>query len=80
MNVNEQERGGMVEILGCPEGTFPINYLGIPLHYEKLKREDIQPLIDKILKRIAGWRGKLLSYAGRIVLIKTCLARPNVLF
>ena len=75
MNVNEQEREGMVEILGCPEGTFPINYLGIPLHYEKLKREDIQPLIDKILKRIAGWRG-----AGRIVLIKTCLARPNVLF
>ena len=23
---------------------------------------------------MAGWRGKLLSYAGRILLIKTCLA------
>src|SRR3954467_3050153 len=41
---------------------------------KKLRREDIQPLIDKILKRIAGWRGKLLSYAARLTLIKTCLA------
>lgn len=64
----------MLEIFGCPEGTFPIKYLGIPLHHQKLRREDLQPLVDKILKRIAGWRGKLLSYAGRLILIKTCLA------
>jgi hypothetical protein len=60
--------------LECVVGSFPIKYLGIPLHYEKLRREDLQPLIDKILKRIAGWRGKLLSYAARVLLIKTCLA------
>jgi hypothetical protein len=42
-------------------GDFPIKYLGIPLHYNKLRREDIQPLIDKIVKRIARWRGKLLT-------------------
>jgi hypothetical protein len=55
-------------------GSFPIKYLGIPLHYDKLKREDIQPLAEKILKRIASWRGKFLSYAARLVLIKACLA------
>lgn len=31
-------------------------------------------MVDKIIKRIAGWKGKLLSYAGRLVLIKTCLS------
>jgi hypothetical protein len=36
-------------------------YIGIPLHYNKLRREDLQPLIDKMIKRIAGWRGKLLT-------------------
>jgi hypothetical protein len=55
-------------------GAFPIKYLGIPLHYNKLSREDLQPLVNKIIKRIAGWRGKLLTKAGRIILIKTCLA------
>jgi hypothetical protein len=34
----------------------------------------MQPLIDKIIKRIAGWRGKLLTQAGRLILIKSCLA------
>lgn len=27
-----------------------------------------------MLKRIAGWRGKLLSYAARVVLVKACLS------
>jgi hypothetical protein len=31
-------------------------------------------LIDKIIKRIAGWRGKLLTQARRLILIKTCIA------
>lgn len=38
--------------------TLPLKYLGVPLHYNKLSREDLQPLVDKLLHRIAGWRGK----------------------
>jgi hypothetical protein len=37
-------------------------------------RESLQPLIDKIIKRIVGWRGKLLTQARRLILIKTCIA------
>ena len=61
-------------VFSCPLGNFPIKYLGIPLHYDILRREDVQPLVDKLLRKIAGWRGKLLSYAARLVLIKACLA------
>jgi hypothetical protein len=39
-----------------------------------LSRDDLQPLVDKIIKIIDGWRGKLLTRVGKIVLIKTCLA------
>ena len=31
-------------------------------------------MIDKIIKRIAGWKGRLLSYAGCLTLLKACLA------
>jgi len=74
MNISEEEAHDLSHLFSCPLGSFPIKYLGIPLHYDNLRREDIQPLVDKMLKRIAGWRGKLLSYAARIVLIKACLA------
>jgi hypothetical protein len=49
----------LADIFGCTVGTFPIKYLGITLHFDKLRRVDIQPFIDKILKRISVWRGEL---------------------
>jgi hypothetical protein len=74
LGLEPEEIEALANILECTIGEFPIKYLGIPLHYDKLRRADLQPLIDKILKRIAGWRGKLLSYADRVLLIRTCLA------
>lgn len=74
LNLEDSDLLEISNIFGCPAGAFPIRYLGIPLHYQKLRREDLQPLVDKILKKLAGWRGKLLSYAGKLVRIKTCLA------
>ena len=74
INMDDQELADFLSILVCNKANFPIKYLGIPLHYDKLRREDIQPLLDKIIKRIAGWRGKLLSYKGRLILIQACLA------
>jgi hypothetical protein len=69
-----EELDQFANIFGCPVGAFPIKYLGIPLHYQKLRREDLQPLIDKIIKRIARWRGKLLTQVDRLILIRTCIA------
>jgi hypothetical protein len=54
-------------------GDFPSTYLGVPLHHEKLRRKDIQPIIDKIMKRISRWKGRLLSYGARLTLLKACL-------
>lgn len=75
LNLEEEETLRAAQIFNCPIGSFPLKYLGEPLHYyAKLTRTDLQPLVDKFLKRIAGCRGKLLSLAARALLIKSCLA------
>jgi hypothetical protein len=74
MNLDEERSHEIAHILNCPMGKFPLKYLGVPVHFERLKREDVQPLVDKLVKGIAGWRGRLLSYSSRLVLIKSCLA------
>jgi hypothetical protein len=74
MNLDENRYHEIAHILNFPAGNLPCKYLGVPLHYEKLKREDVQPLVDKLMKRMAGWRGKMLAYSSRLVLIKSCLA------
>jgi hypothetical protein len=38
-----------------------------------MRREDIQHIVDKIIK-IAGLKGSLLSYGARLTLLKACLA------
>jgi hypothetical protein len=54
-------------------GDFPLQYLGVPLHHSKLRREDIQPVVDKILMKAASWRGKLLNHAAMLELVKSIL-------
>jgi hypothetical protein len=74
INLEEEECHNYAINFRCRLGSFPFKYLGVPLHYEKLKREDIQPIVDKIIKRVVGWKGKLLSYGVRLTLLNACLA------
>jgi hypothetical protein len=74
MNLETDRVHEVAHVLNCPLGSLPFKYLGIPIHFEKLKRDDLQPVIDKLIKRVADWRGRLLAYNSRLVLIKTCLA------
>lgn len=64
LNLDPEASHSLAHVFSCPLGSFPMKYLGVPLHFGNLTREDIQPLVDKILKNIAGWRGKLLSLAA----------------
>jgi hypothetical protein len=74
INLEESERNNYARIFCCKMGNFPFKYLEVPLHYEKLRREDIQLIVNKIIKRISCWKGKLLSYGARLTLLRACLA------
>jgi hypothetical protein len=48
MNLDEDRAHDIAHILSCPVGTLPIKYLRVHLHFDKLKREDMQSLLDKL--------------------------------
>jgi hypothetical protein len=50
---------------------FPITYLGIPLGLRRLRKNELQLLVDKVAKRLPSWKANLLNRAGRTVLIKS---------
>ena len=58
--------------------SFPGKYLGLPLHTRQLRRVDVQPLLDKIGNRLSGWKGKMLSSAGRETLVKSVLTSQPI--
>jgi hypothetical protein len=74
INLSEEEIQDYAKTFCYKIRNFPFTYLGVPLHHDKLRREDIQPIIDKIMRRISGWKGKLLSYGARLTLLKACLS------
>jgi hypothetical protein len=74
INLSEDEENLFAQVFSCKIGQFPFKYLWVPLHYSKLRKEDLQLVVDKIMKGIAGWRGKLLSYRGRLILLQACIA------
>lgn len=59
-------------------GKFPGKYLGLPLHIRKLRKIDVQPLIDKIGARLPGWKGRMMSTAGRETMVKTVLSSQPI--
>lgn len=58
-------------ITAFQEGSLPFRYLGVPLTGKKLSVNHYMSLIDKIVARITHWSAKLLSYAGRLQLIRS---------
>ena len=74
INVPEEDAQAFAQILSCRLGDFPLKYLGVPLHHTKLRREDLQPLVDKLIKKAAGWRGRLMSHAAKLELVRSVLS------
>jgi hypothetical protein len=68
-NVEDQYKN----LFGCESGTFPFRYLGIPIHFRKLKNGEWKPVEDRFEKKLTNWLGKLLSYGDWLVLINSVL-------
>ena len=61
------------DLFGCGQGQFPMRYLGIPIHYRRLTNAEWKKVEERLQKRLASWKGKLLTVGGRLVLINSVL-------
>nr|XP_027108979.1 uncharacterized protein LOC113728817 [Coffea arabica] len=57
---------------------FPIRYLGCPLYFGRCKSSYFGEACQSILGRIISWKSRMLSFGGKIVLIKHVLASMPV--
>lgn len=70
-NVSNDLKTSLSEILGVANPLNTGRYLGLPSLIGRSKKAIFAYLKDRLWKRIQGWNNKILSKAGREILIKT---------
>jgi hypothetical protein len=70
----KQMEGHYTNLFGCGLGQYPFRYLGISMYHKKISNADWKVIEEKFEKKLSYWKGKLLSYGGRLVLINSVLS------
>ena len=67
-------------VLGCKQGSLPMKYLGLPLGAKFKDKTIWNPILEKMERRLAGWKRLYLSKGGRVTLIKSTLSNLPTYF
>ena len=78
LNGDEQKSLQYANLFNCQIGAFPLKYLGVPISPSRLHVKDWAMLEEKNEKKLAVWKGKSLSIAGRTTLINSSLSNSSI--
>jgi hypothetical protein len=67
----KEEEEQYKQLFGCESGSLPFRYLGISIHYRKLKNSKWNPVESRFEGKLGCWAGKMLSYGDCLVLINS---------
>ena len=70
-NTNEEDKICSMDILNIHRPMTLDTYLGLPLLFGRSKKREFRAIRERIGSRIHSWGGKLLSFAGKGLLIQT---------
>ena len=60
----------LVNVLVYKQCSLPMKYLGLPLGAKFKEKTIWNPILEKMERRLAGWKQLYLSKGGRVTLIK----------
>uniref|UniRef100_A0A452YCL7 Reverse transcriptase domain-containing protein n=3 Tax=Aegilops tauschii subsp. strangulata TaxID=200361 RepID=A0A452YCL7_AEGTS len=63
----------VLQSFGGQQARFPLRCLGLPVTISRLRIVHLQFILDRIRARL-GWKGRLLTIAGRRVLVRSVLS------
>ena len=61
----------LADILCCRVGVLPMTYLGMPLGASFKASSVWNPILEKIKRKLAGWKKLYFSKGGRLTLLKS---------
>uniref|UniRef100_A0A2N9FS98 Reverse transcriptase zinc-binding domain-containing protein n=1 Tax=Fagus sylvatica TaxID=28930 RepID=A0A2N9FS98_FAGSY len=70
----------LAHVLGGRTASLPMKYLGLPLGARYKSKEIWNPILEKMERRLAGWKRSYLSKGGRLTLIKSTLSSLSTYF
>lgn len=72
--VNRHVAKDIANICGSPLTNNLGTYLGVPIIHNRIVKNTYRNITDKMQKRLSSWKGRNLSLAGKLVLIKFVLS------
>lgn len=54
-------------------GRFPLTYLGCPIGHARKRKTHFADLMKKVQNKLQAWKGKLLLFGGKVILINSVL-------
>lgn len=73
IGIDAEESEHIANAFNCKVGKFPMKYLGLPISYKRLSKEELSESAAKVEKRLETWKCNQLSYGGRSILINSSL-------
>lgn len=70
-NIGRMVANQLADMCGSPLTSDLGKYLGVPLIHKRITRNTYNYLLDKVSTRLASWKARTLSLAGRLTLIKS---------
>ena len=77
-NVKVELKRGVCSRLGIQATTNIGNYLGFPIKHKGVPRNRLNFIVERVMNKLAGWKARFLSFAGRSILVKSVMSSiPN---